>query len=83
MNVPCPDVANTYHNRGMLYHYLADHHQAKEHYQRALSIRLKKLGPDHVNVAGTYHTKDYLHHYLGDHQRAKEYYERAPVHTTE
>ena len=50
---------------------------AKEYYERALSIKLKKLGPDHVDVALTYHAMGTLHKDLGDHQQAKEYYERA------
>ena len=38
---------------GTLHHDLGDHQQAKEYYERALPIRLKKLGPDHVYVART------------------------------
>ena len=56
---------------------LGDHRQAKEYYLRALSIRLNKLGPDHVVVAYTYQHMGTLHRYLCDHQQAKEYYERA------
>ena len=56
---------------------LGDHQQAKEYYERALSIQLKKLGPDHVDVARTYHNMGTLQKDLGDHQQAKEYYERA------
>ena len=33
---------------------MGDHQQVKEYYERALSIRLNKLGPDHVEVAITY-----------------------------
>ena len=62
---------------GTLHHDLGDHQQAKEYYERALSVRLKKLGPDHVDVARTYHIMGSLHLDLGDHQQAKEYYERA------
>ena len=47
------DVARTYHNMGTLHHDLGDHQQAKEYYERALSIQLNKLGPEHVAVART------------------------------
>ena len=56
------NVARTYHNMGVLHMDLGDHQQAKENYERALSIQLNKLGPDHVDVVRT-------HHLLGDVQR--------------
>ena len=69
--------AHIYHNMGNLHCKLGDNHQAKEYYERALLIQLKKLGPDHVEVARTYHNMGTLHRDLGDYQQAKEYYERA------
>ena len=69
--------AHIYHNMGNLLCKLGDNHQAKEYYERALLIQLKKLGPDHVEVARTYHNMGTLHRDLGDYQQAKEYYERA------
>ena len=62
---------------GVLHCVLGDHQQAKEYYECALSIQLKKLGPDHVDVARTYHNMGNLHDDLGDHQQAKDYYDRA------
>ena len=59
------------------YKNMSDYQQAKEYYERALSIQLNKLGSDHVDVANTYHNMGTLHKDLGDHQQAKEYYERA------
>ena len=67
----------------MIHKAISDHHQAKEYYERALSIQLNKLGPDHVDVAKTYHNMGNLHHHLSDHQQAKQYYELCPVHTPE
>ena len=46
----------------VMYSRVADHQKAKEYYERALSIELNKLGPDHVEVARTYRS-------LGDVQR--------------
>ena len=70
-------VARLYHNMGLLHRRLCDYQQAKEYYERALSIRLNKLGPDHADVAHTYHIMGTLHRHLGDYRQAKEYYERA------
>ena len=71
------DVTYIYHWLGVIHKAIGDHHQAKEYYERALSIQLNKLGPDHVDVAKTYHNMGNLHHHLSDHQQAKQYYERA------
>ena len=71
------DVTYMYHWLGVIHKAIGDHHQAKEYYERALSIQLNKLGPDHVDVAKTYHNMGNLHHHLSDHQQVKQYYERA------
>ena len=71
------EEAGIIQNMGILHKHLGDHQQAKEYYERALSIQLNKLGPDHVDVAGTYNDMGNLHKDLGDHHQAKEYYERA------
>ena len=55
---------------GNLHHDLGDYRQAKEYYERALSIRLNKLGSDHVHDARTYHVLGNLLNDLGDHQQA-------------
>ena len=71
------DVTYIYHWLGVIHKVIGDHHQAKEYYERALSMQLNKLGPDHVDVAKTYHNMGNLQHHLSDHQQAKQYYERA------
>ena len=70
-------VARFYHNMGLLHRLLGDYQQAKEYYERTLSMRLNKLGPDHVDVAHTYHIMGTLYRHMGDHRQAKEYYLRA------
>ena len=74
---PFKQVARLYHNMGLLHRLLCDYQQAKRYYERALSIRLNKLGPDHADVAHTYHIMGTLHRHLGDYRQAKEYYLRA------
>ena len=39
---------------GILNYDLGEHQQAKEYYERALSIKLNDLEPDHVDVASKY-----------------------------
>jgi len=56
---------------------MGNHQQAKEFYERALSIQLKKLGPEHNDVARTLHSLGNLHKAMGNYQQAKEYYECA------
>ena len=70
-------VSGIYHNIGNVHWRLSDYQQAKEYYERALFIRLNKLGADHVDVARTYNSMATLHYDLGDNQQAKKYYERA------
>jgi len=55
---------------------MGNHQQAKEYYERALSIQLKKLGENHIEVARTLHNLGVLHKAMGNHQQAKEYCER-------
>ena len=54
-----------------------NHQQAKEYYERALSIQLKELGEEHTDVARTLHSIGNLHKAMGNYQLAKEYYECA------
>ena len=71
------DATYIYHWLGVIHKAIGDHHQAKEYYERALTMQLNKLGPDHVDVVKTYHNMGNLQHHLSDHQQAKQYYERA------
>ena len=60
-----------------IYKQLGDLKQAKEYQQRALKIRLDKLGPKHVKVAKTYNNLASIYEDLGDLEQAKEYQQRA------
>nr|XP_058953612.1 uncharacterized protein LOC131780989 [Pocillopora verrucosa] len=71
------DVINAYSFIGTVHHSLGDLQQAKECYDRALAIRLKRLGPEHVDVASSYNNLGTLHHDLRDLQQAKECHDRA------
>jgi len=54
-----------------------EYDKALEHYQKALEIRLKKLGPEHPLVAGSYHNMAFVHKAKKDLAKAKEYWEKA------
>ena len=71
------DVVNAYTNKGSVHRDLGDPQQAKECCDRALIIRLKKLGPEHVDVASSYNNLGTVHRDLGDLQQAKEFHDRA------
>lgn len=52
--------------------------QPKENYERALDIRLRKLGPEHIKVKRTYNMLGSVQNRLKDPHEAKEYDERTP-----
>ena len=45
---------------------LGDLKGAKDWHERALDVRLKKLGPEHVSVATSYNNMGLVHLRLGD-----------------
>ena len=71
------DEAVCYIDLGTVHSDLGDLEQAKENYERALTIYLKKLDPDHLDVAMCYNNLGSVHSDLGDLEQAKENYERA------
>ena len=66
-----------HNNLALIYKHLGDLEQAKEYQQRALKIRLDKLGPEHVDVATSYNNLALKYKDLGDLAQAKEYQQRA------
>ncbi|CAH3168956.1 unnamed protein product [Pocillopora meandrina] len=74
---PGLDIAVIYRHVGNVHEKLSDLSQAKDYHDRALAIRLKKLGPDHVDVASSYNNLGVVHEKLGDLSQAKDYKDRA------
>ena len=72
------NLGRVHHNQGHL-------KKARDCYNRARAIFLKKLGPYHVHVATTYSTLSQVHCELGNLDRAEDYCHRAFVilHKTE
>ena len=71
------EVINAYGHQGTVHYSLGDLQQAKECHNRALTIHLEKLGPEHVDVANSYNNLGTLYRALGDLQQAKECHDRA------
>ena len=61
----------------VLYSDLGDFHQAKYYHARALDIRLKHFGPQHIDVANSYNSLGNVYGDLGDFNQAKVYLTRA------
>ena len=66
------------HNQlGLALDYAGLYDKALEHYQKALAIDLKQLGPEHPYVAGSYYNMAYVHEAKKDLAKAMEYWEKA------
>ena len=62
----------------MLYH-KGEYDKALEHFQKALAIWLKQLGPEHPHVVMSYYNIAYDYKAKKDLAKAKEYWEKAYV----
>ncbi|XP_027053830.1 uncharacterized protein LOC113680972 [Pocillopora damicornis] len=71
------DQATSYSIVGTASGFLGDVQQAKDNHVRELNIRLKNLGPDHVDVAASYSDLGTVCGALGEFQQAKEYHSQA------
>ena len=71
------DVVKAYGYIGTVHHALGDLQQAKEFHDRALTICLKKLESDCVEVAKSYNNLGTVHYGLGELQQARECHGRA------
>ena len=56
---------------------LGDLSQAKDYLDRALAIRLNKLGPERVDVVNSFNNLGSVHKNLGHLTQAKDYHDRA------
>ena len=61
------NLGRVHHNQGHL-------KKARDLYNRARAIFLKKLGPDHVHMANTYSGLSQVHRELGNLDCAEDYY---------
>ena len=67
----------SYNNLGLVDRQLSDLKQAKDCHERALDVKLKKLGREHVNDVMSYNNLGDVHQELGDLKQAKRSHERA------
>ena len=60
-----------------MHHKKGEHDKALEHYQKALAIILKQLGPKHPSVATSYNNIGMGHDNEGEYDKALEYYKKS------
>ncbi|CAB4002006.1 Nephrocystin-3, partial [Paramuricea clavata] len=61
----------------IVYHHMGELEQAKNYHQRAMEIREKKLGSNHVDVANSYNNLGTMYLDMGELEQAKNYHLRA------
>ena len=71
------DLAHSYSGLAEVHTCLGELEKAKEYQGHALTIFLKKFGPEHLDVARCYNNLAAAHHNLNDLEQAKEYQESA------
>ena len=64
---------------GILHKHLGDNQQAKKYYERALSIRLNKLGSDHVDVTELFRLLADVQRVLDSQQEAPDHHDRTQL----
>ena len=62
---------------GQVYNCLGEYNQAKELFEKALTIRKKIFGEDHADVATSYDNLALVYNRLGEYNQAKELHEKA------
>ncbi|XP_046862483.1 nephrocystin-3-like [Xenia sp. Carnegie-2017] len=60
-----------------MYYNTNKYHKAKDCYEKALEIRQKSLGPEHVDVATTFNDLGNMYYNTNKYDKAKECYEKA------
>ncbi|XP_068688420.1 uncharacterized protein [Montipora foliosa] len=71
------DLAAVYDVLGNVHRSMGEFQESEEYHERALSIRIEKLGSQHINVATSYNNIASVLHDQGDLEQAKEYHDRA------
>ncbi|XP_068688414.1 uncharacterized protein [Montipora foliosa] len=66
-----------YNELGHIHQVMSELREAKEYHDRALAIRIKILGSQHIDVATSYNNIGSVLRAQGDLEQAKEYHDRA------
>ena len=70
-------LASLYHNIALVYYAKGDYPQALAFYQKALEIKEKVLGKEHLSTATTYNNLARVYRAQGDYPQALEGYQKA------
>ena len=71
------DFAAVYDALGIVHHWMGEFPEAKQYLDRALAIRIEKLGSQHIGVAISYNNIATVLRAQGDLQQARVYHDRA------
>ena len=71
------DLAAVYEELGSVHQSMGELQESKEYYERVVTIRIKKLGSQNIDVASSYNNMASVLGAQGDLEEAKEYLERA------
>ncbi|MFH1195528.1 MAG: tetratricopeptide repeat protein [bacterium] len=71
------NLAETYHNQGILYRNIGEVDKAMELFNASLKIRKAKLTPDDLLIGDSYNNIGIICHIKNDFVHAEEYYKRA------
>ena len=70
-------VADCYNDLGEVVRRQGEYEEAKAYHQKALKIRVSKLGEDHVDVAMSYNNLAIVAYHQGEYEEAKAYNQKA------
>merc|ERR1712151_565016 len=73
------EIATTLNNMGRVHYMIGEHKRALELYAKALNMRRRLLGNDHIDVAATAYNAGQTFHQLGEFEEAMELYEEFLV----
>ena len=72
-----PFLAGIHSDISSLCYHMGEFPKAKEHDQQSLDIRLKALGPTHVDVSTSYNNLGLVYQKMGQLEQAKDYHQRS------
>ncbi len=70
-------MATSYNNIGYVHSKKGEYDKALEYNQKALTILLKKLGPNHPDVANSYHHIGIVHFCRLEFDKGRKYFQKS------
>ena len=73
------DLAAVYNVLGNVHHSMGEFQESKEYHERAVTVRIKKLGSQHIDVAQSYNNMARVLFGQGDLEQAMEYHSKSAI----